>query len=44
MSNPITINFTLDEGVTAPTRAHSTDAGLDCWWEDEHVYPHHKLR
>ena len=25
------ILFTLDEGATAPTRAHSTDAGLDLY-------------
>ena len=25
------IKFTLDDGATAPTRAHSTDAGLDLY-------------
>ena len=31
------IKFTLDDGATAPTRAHSTDAGLDLY--SSRAYP-----
>ena len=33
------IKIKLDEGATMPTRAHSTDAGLDIYARDEQIVP-----
>lgn len=35
----MTIKIKLDEGATMPTRAHSTDAGLDLYAKEEFVVP-----
>jgi dUTP pyrophosphatase len=35
----MTIKIKLDEGAKMPTRAHSTDAGLDIYSRDEQIVP-----